>query len=422
MRYRLRVAVLSKFSRKLSRGILLTQRRPHFMYFSIRTKTSRQLLVVAHWLATGKKATSLKIDKLIRSDHSNHHFYLYLYHRWVITAAHCVDGESDLGLVAGGVGDGQYSVGFRIPLANQFIHPDYDTTTHINDIGLYLITIAFRSFSKKCAFEYLISPLLFHPHTFCVLFINQLWLNCPTTLSEIIICSQQNCQLIVAKISIIRRWLLPAQAKSLSFLTPRWTWNCNMRSSKRWMIKFATNLPFNLMQYMERKFALILMMDNLFSRVIQVCLRNNQFWGLSRFIYPIAFNFCALSGGPLIKQEDSTLIGITSYVQFKTWALFRKDPINLQIFTKIHYYFDWISEKTGIELPECEPPLYIPPPPPSTPTPPSSKKTPFWSWFGDLFKNKHWVKNRNIFNARRERKSNFGLFMNWQFFYVFVRQ
>lgn len=62
--------------------------------------------------------------------------------RWVVTAAHCIDGESGLGLVAGGVGEGHFTVGFKIPLANQFIHPDYDTTTHINDIGLYLIATA----------------------------------------------------------------------------------------------------------------------------------------------------------------------------------------------------------------------------------------------------------------------------------------
>lgn len=57
-----------------------------------------------------------------------------------------------------------------------------------------------------------------------------------------------------------------------------------------------------------------------------------------------------LSGGPLIRHSDSALIGVTSYAQV---AKNRMDPVDGQIYTKIHYYFEWISMKTGIELPIC---------------------------------------------------------------------
>lgn len=53
------------------------------------------------------------------------------------------------------------------------------------------------------------------------------------------------------------------------------------------------------------------------------------------------------SGGPLLRQKDGTFIGIVS----------AKSPYegttNRHFFTKIHYYFDWISEITGLELPTC---------------------------------------------------------------------
>lgn len=55
------------------------------------------------------------------------------------------------------------------------------------------------------------------------------------------------------------------------------------------------------------------------------------------------------SGGPLIRKEDGALIGISSL------ALKRKkcDDIDLQVFTKVSYFFSWISMKTGLHLPKC---------------------------------------------------------------------
>lgn len=62
----------------------------------------------------------------------------------------------------------------------------------------------------------------------------------------------------------------------------------------------------------------------------------------------------AFEGGPLIQKNDGTLIGITSGGRTTTKGIFfKKTTPTSQEFTKIHYYFDWIEEKTGLELPKC---------------------------------------------------------------------
>lgn len=59
-------------------------------------------------------------------------------------------------------------------------------------------------------------------------------------------------------------------------------------------------------------------------------------------------------GGPLLRKSDGTLIGITSGGRTTTTGIFfKKTTATSQEFTKIHYYFDWIAEKTGIKLPNC---------------------------------------------------------------------
>lgn len=57
------------------------------------------------------------------------------------------------------------------------------------------------------------------------------------------------------------------------------------------------------------------------------------------------FNFVIFRyvlGGPLVRIKDNTLIGLTSFILS-----------HISIFTNIHYYFEWISEVTGIDLPKC---------------------------------------------------------------------
>lgn len=60
-------------------------------------------------------------------------------------------------------------------------------------------------------------------------------------------------------------------------------------------------------------------------------------------------------------QEDNTLLGVAAYVHtdpefdavMQSLGTFHKNPVVLQVFTKIHYYFDWISAITGLDLPNC---------------------------------------------------------------------
>lgn len=60
-----------------------------------------------------------------------------------------------------------------------------------------------------------------------------------------------------------------------------------------------------------------------------------------------------LSGGPLLRSSDKAIIGITSYAEMAAKELNRKYPVIVQVFTNVHYYFDWISEITGLDMPKC---------------------------------------------------------------------
>lgn len=62
------------------------------------------------------------------------------------------------------------------------------------------------------------------------------------------------------------------------------------------------------------------------------------------------------SGGPLIRQHDGELIGIMSFVQMDDTY----EKVELQVFTNILYYFDWIAQVTQIALPQCNGPQAIP--------------------------------------------------------------
>lgn len=58
----------------------------------------------------------------------------------------------------------------------------------------------------------------------------------------------------------------------------------------------------------------------------------------------------SIAGGPVIRQKDNLLYGVTA------GCLMPKKELNmppLQVFTKISHYYDWISNKTGLKLPTC---------------------------------------------------------------------
>lgn len=55
----------------------------------------------------------------------------------------------------------------------------------------------------------------------------------------------------------------------------------------------------------------------------------------------------------MIRVEDKTFIGITSYAKFYDSNKKTDYPIEVQVFTNIFYYMDWISKITGIPLQDC---------------------------------------------------------------------
>lgn len=85
----------------------------------------------------------------------------------------------------------------------------------------------------------------------------------------------------------------------------------------------------------------------------------------SRAIHPKSL-ICALSekdqyvysgdsGGPLVLQKDYTLVGVASFVQKFDRIHMAQQSIHNQAFQNIHFYFEWISRITGIQLPVCSP-------------------------------------------------------------------
>lgn len=59
--------------------------------------------------------------------------------RWVLTAAHCLNEGGDIVAHFGIDSNGHFYGSAQIPLANYFSHPEYNTESLNNDIGLYIL-------------------------------------------------------------------------------------------------------------------------------------------------------------------------------------------------------------------------------------------------------------------------------------------
>lgn len=55
--------------------------------------------------------------------------------------------------------------------------------------------------------------------------------------------------------------------------------------------------------------------------------------------------FLSATGGPLLRKRDGALIGVISM----------GNPIH-QVFASVPFYFNWISHKTGLKMPEVNGP------------------------------------------------------------------
>lgn len=65
-----------------------------------------------------------------------------------------------------------------------------------------------------------------------------------------------------------------------------------------------------------------------------------------------------LLGGPLVRQNDGTVIGVASlaFQKTKTEGFIFKvktSTSHMQSFARIQHYFEWIEGITGLELPQC---------------------------------------------------------------------
>lgn len=74
-------------------------------------------------------------------------------YRWVLTAAHCMEGGS-ITISAGIDENGRFRDYAKIPLENQFIHPKYDQNKLIksHDLGMNSIRIVQKNLSLSRSF------------------------------------------------------------------------------------------------------------------------------------------------------------------------------------------------------------------------------------------------------------------------------
>lgn len=58
-------------------------------------------------------------------------------------------------------------------------------------------------------------------------------------------------------------------------------------------------------------------------------------------------DFCCFEGGPLIRQSDGTLVGVTSFI------FARPDGVHGQGFANVANFYAWMAYWTGMDLPKC---------------------------------------------------------------------
>lgn len=74
---------------------------------------------------------------------------------------------------------------------------------------------------------------------------------------------------------------------------------------------------------------------------------------LSIFFYGSS-SFCGFSGGPLLRQEDGSLIGVMNFVNVKNGNLPKAVKlVDYQACAAVDFYYDWIANVTGLKMPKC---------------------------------------------------------------------
>lgn len=65
--------------------------------------------------------------------------------------------------------------------------------------------------------------------------------------------------------------------------------------------------------------------------------------------FKVELKFVAyVQGGPLLWETNGKLIGVTSFAIHLTPTL-----IDTQVFTNVPYYYEWITRRSGLKLPNC---------------------------------------------------------------------
>lgn len=234
--------------------------------------------------------------------------------RWVLTAAHCLEKQRDVFVLGGIDKHGKFYGRERVNTSNQHIHPKYDALTLANDIGKELDgwTIALQK-----------------PNICCIcLYIALISLRGPIPPNPFMAPAQlpNDCGNVLDNQAAV--------AAGRGIISTNGTLDRRLR--------------YAALQTAPRHICHKVANPNLQPTSL-ICAISKS----GQYVYN------GDSGGPLIRQRDSTLIGVASFVRKMVNTEIEGNFVVNQFFQNIHFHFNWISNITGLELPACSRPFPV---------------------------------------------------------------
>lgn len=248
--------------------------------------------------------------------HEKINLLLFLLHRWVVTAAHCLIHKDIIFLYNGQFSKAAFDQSERVEPSNQYSHPLFiDDKSYAHDFGSYswiswILIPIHRKISSTSFFK-----------------TSHFWI--PKGLIQLSGRTKFTKHIQPGK--------LPADCGKLSDFETVTVAGAGLTS-------FEQQNPDGALRHTD-----------LFA------IPQDQWINLLKFHAEADSLICAYSpsgksichgdsGGPLFRKSDKTLIGLISFIQD---VRYKGSVVQLQAFAKITYFYEWISEITGIELPIC---------------------------------------------------------------------
>lgn len=80
-------------------------------------------------------------------------FHIIVWFRWILTAAHCLERYHEIVAYFGIISAKEYSKKAVLPMSNQYMHPLYNATTIVHDIGSSISLIILTDCELLCTVD-----------------------------------------------------------------------------------------------------------------------------------------------------------------------------------------------------------------------------------------------------------------------------